>query len=102
MLDRCQKVGVWGMTLSAMDLFKYEGVFSDPRVFPIDISASKQNMDLYGQAIYSPEVLNQQEISTVVITVPFYVSQITNQIKENHPSVFEIIDICGLIAPPSH
>jgi len=101
MLDRCQKVGVWGMTLSAMELFKSAGVFSDPRVFPIDISASKQNMNLYGQEINSPEVLDQKDISTVVITVPFYVSQITNQIKENHPGVTEVIDICSLISPVS-
>ncbi len=90
------------MTLSAMDLFKSAGVFSDSRVFPIDISASKQNMDLYGQVINSPEVLNQKEISTVVISVPFYVSQITNQIRANHPSVTEVIDICNLAGPVSH
>jgi anaerobic magnesium-protoporphyrin IX monomethyl ester cyclase len=102
MLDRCEKVGVWGMTLSAMELFKSAGVFSDPRVFPIDISASKQNMDLYGQVINSPEVLNQKKISTVVISVPFYVSQIANQIKENHPSVTEVIDICNLVDPVFH
>ena len=59
-------------------------------------------MDLYGQGINSPEVLNQKDISTVVITVPFYVSQITNQIKENHPGVTEVIDICRLAGPVPH
>lgn len=97
LLNRYNKVAVWGLTLSAMDLFKSTGSFSDPRVYPIDISESKQNMDLYGKTIHDPHILERENIQAVIITVPFYVQQITNQIKDNHPHVREIIDICQLV-----
>ncbi|MEA3641491.1 MAG: radical SAM protein [Lamprobacter sp.] len=92
------KVAVWGMTLSAMELFKVNGVFHESNVYPIDISLSKQNMDLYGKRVYGPSVINELQISTVVIAVPFYVSQISHQITENHPCVTNVIDICELVS----
>jgi radical SAM superfamily enzyme YgiQ (UPF0313 family) len=97
LLKHDAKVAVWGMTLSAMELFKVGGVFHEPNVYPIDISLSKQNMDLYGKRVYGPSVINEQQISTVVIAVPFYVAQISHQIDENHPCVSHVIDICQLV-----
>ena len=97
LLDEHSKVGIWGLTISAMELFKSTGAFADDRVFPIDISASKQGMDLYGKKIHDPSILDREKIPAVIVTVPFYVAQITGQIKENHPATSVILDICQLI-----
>jgi hypothetical protein len=68
-----------------------------PNVFPVDISESKRQMDLYGKRIHSPDILNQEEIPVVVIAVPSHGSQISCQVKENHQKVRKIIDICQLV-----
>ena len=97
LLEKYVKVAVWGMTLAIMDLFKHSKVFHDPNVFPVDISKSKMQMDLYGKKIHAPAILDKEEIPVVVIAVPSHGGQISCQVKENHPTVTEIIDICRLV-----
>ena len=97
LLEKFGKVAVWGMTLPIMDLFKHSKMLMNPKVFPVDISDSKRQMNLYGKKIYAPAVLDEEEIPVVVIAVPSHGSQISAQVKGNHPKVMEIIDICGLV-----
>jgi len=97
LLEKYGKVAVWGMTLTIMDLFRHSRMLHDSNVFPVDISESKRKMDLYGKKIYAPTILDEEEIRIVVVAVPSHGSQISCQIKENHPKVMEIIDICQLV-----
>jgi hypothetical protein len=96
-LKKYGKVAVWGMTLPIMDLFKQSKTLHDPNVFPVDISNSKQQMNLYGKRIHPPAVLDEQEIPVVVVAVPSHGGQISCQVRENHLKVMEIIDICKLV-----
>ncbi|MBT4162868.1 MAG: radical SAM protein [Gammaproteobacteria bacterium] len=91
------KIAVWGMTLTMMELFKESETLRDPRVFPVDIAETKRRMDLYGKQVSSPDVINEEEITVAVITVPSHIGQITSQIEENHTSVVQILDICELV-----
>jgi anaerobic magnesium-protoporphyrin IX monomethyl ester cyclase len=90
------KVAVWGMTIPSMDLFNGDSVFASQNVYPIDISESKRTMDLYGRPIYAPSILDDESIPAVIIAVPTYVSQISHQVRENHPEVRTVLDICEL------
>ncbi|MBI2053927.1 MAG: hypothetical protein HYT36_01145, partial [Candidatus Staskawiczbacteria bacterium] len=97
LLRKYGKVAIWGMTFPVMNLFSQLNILNDRNVFAVDISESKRQMDLCGKKIYSPDVLNKENIKVVVIAVPFFGSQISCQVKENHPGVSEIIDICKLV-----
>jgi DNA-directed RNA polymerase subunit RPC12/RpoP len=97
LLEEYAKVAIWGITLSIKDLFKHSKMLKDPNVFPVDISASKRKTDLYGKKIYAPAILDKEGIRVVVVAVPSHGAQISCQIKENHPKVTEIIDICQLV-----
>ncbi|MFH0855138.1 MAG: radical SAM protein [Candidatus Omnitrophota bacterium] len=97
LLRKYGKVAIWGMTLSVMDLFKHSRILADPNVFPIDISESKRKTDFFGKIIYAPDILGAENIPVVVIAVPSHGGQISCQVKENHPGVTEIIDICQLV-----
>jgi radical SAM superfamily enzyme YgiQ (UPF0313 family) len=96
LLKKHSKVAIWGMTLPVMDLVKNLVALPKNNVFPIDISASKQGMDLYGYKVHDPKVLDKERIPVVIIGVPFYITQISQQIKENYSFVIKIIDICCL------
>lgn len=97
LLEKYGKVAVWGMTLTIMDLFGHSRMLHDPNVFPVDISESKRKTDLYGKKIYTPAILDEEDIRVVVIAVPSHGGQISCQVRENHPKVTEIIDICWLV-----
>lgn len=98
LLEKYGKVAVWGMTFPVVNLFEQSKTLCGPNIFPIDISENKRWMDKVNKAIYAPVILNQENIQAVVIAVPSYGGQILCQIKENHPQVAEIIDICRLSA----
>jgi radical SAM superfamily enzyme YgiQ (UPF0313 family) len=97
LLKKYGKVAFWGMTFPVMNLFKQSKTLHNQNVFAVDISESKRQMDLYGKKIHTPAILDQEDIKVVVIAVPSAGGQISCQIKENHPEVTEIIDICRLV-----
>ncbi|MEK7665091.1 MAG: radical SAM protein [Patescibacteria group bacterium] len=97
LLEKYGKVAFWGMTFPVMNLFKQSKILHNKNVFAVDISESKRQMDLYGKKIYTPAILGKEDIRVVVIAVPSSGGQISCQIKENHPEVTEIIDICRLV-----
>lgn len=97
LLKKHRKVAVWGMTLAIMDLFKHSKMLHDPNVFPVDISENKRQMDLNNKKICAPAILDEEDIPVVINAVPSHGSQISCQVKENHPKVMKIIDICRLV-----
>ncbi len=97
LVEKYGKVAIWGMTLTIMDLFRHSRMLHDSNVFPLDISQSKRKTELYGKKIYAPTILDEEEIRAVVVSVPSHYGQISCQVKENHPNVMEIIDICRLV-----
>jgi hypothetical protein len=72
-------------------------MLDNPNVFPVDIAESKRLMDLYGKKIYSPSIMDEEEIPVVVVAVPSHGNQIRSQVKENHKKVKQINDICQLV-----
>ena len=98
LVERFGKIAVWGMTLTIMDLFGQSRALHDPGVFAVDISESKQQMDMHGKQIHCPAVLDEEVIGAVVVAVPSHAGSISAQVKENHAGVEAIIDICRLVS----
>jgi len=93
------KVAIWGINYHTADLFKNSAVLQGEHIYPIDISATKRNMDLYGKKIYSPDVIDTMDVKIVIIAIPAYLTQISSQVKTNHKNVLDIVDICLLVDP---
>jgi len=99
LIDKVGNIAIEGINCHTMDLFKFSTILKSESVFPIDISSIKTKLNLYGKKITSPNIINDQNIETVVIAVPGYASQIAKRIQISHKHVKHIVDICDLINP---
>jgi radical SAM superfamily enzyme YgiQ (UPF0313 family) len=99
LLEKYGKLAIWGINYHTADLFKNSSMLRNSNIYPVDISETKRNMDLYGKKICSPEIINTEKIEAVVVAIPIYFSQIDGQIKANHKNVITVIDICRLVDP---
>ena len=99
LLNKHDKVAVWGINYHTSDLFKNSVVLKDKNIYPVDISETKRKMDLFGKKIYAPEIIEIENIKAVVISVPVYFTQIKSQIEASHKNVTAVIDICSLTDP---
>ena len=97
LLKKYGKVAIWGMIFPVMDLFKESVVLQDKNVYPIDISESKNKTSFYGKTIKTPMVIEEEKIPVVIVAVPSHFAQISSQVRQNHPNVKRIIDICLLV-----
>lgn len=99
LLEKRGKVAIWGINYHAADLFRNSEILRGENVYPVDISKTKREMDLYGKRIYSPDIIDSENIETVIISIPNYFSEIEGQIKSHHKNVAPPIDICSLVNP---
>jgi radical SAM superfamily enzyme YgiQ (UPF0313 family) len=99
LLQQYGRLAIWGINYHTADLFKNSGVLREANIYPIDISETKRKMDLYGKNIYSPEIINTDNIELVIVSIPVYFTQIDRQVKSSYKNVRKVIDICNLIDP---
>ena len=69
------------------------------RAYLVDNSRIKQGSIVEGKMIYSPEILDELMIDTVIIPVVSYVTTIEKQIQAEYPDVKNVINILDLIHP---
>jgi len=96
-IDRYGKVGVWGMTIHAIDVFSTSDVLKAQEIYPIDICSSKQHDNFFGKQIHAPHIIAQEDIQTVIISAPNHIGYIESQIETNYRHVTKVIDISNLI-----
>lgn len=99
LLEKHGKLALWGINYHIANIFKDSRVLKSPNIFPIEISEVKQKMDLYGKKVNSPEIIQTENIETIIIPIPAYINEITERIKTNYKNVKKIIDICELVDP---
>jgi len=98
LLERYNTLAVWGVTFFSFVFFRDVPLFQkDPRIIPMDNSASKQMMNLYGKQVHSPAILEQAEIPAVLVFYPNSMQQISDQIHKYYPSVNKIADVSDLM-----
>ena len=99
-LKRYGKVGIWGMTLTIMGLFKDKNSpLSDKNLYAIDIAESKQDAMVNGKQVHHPSIIDKEEIPAIIAAVPSHVSAIKCQAEENHLTVQKVFDIGQLVLP---
>lgn len=99
LLQTYGKVAVWGINYHTSDLFKNSTAMQDENVFAVDISGSKQKMNLYGKQIIPPAIISTENIKVVIVAIPVYLTQIKSQIENNYKNVAVIVDVCRLTDP---
>jgi len=91
-------IAVWGVNYHTFRLFDKIPQLNTGFVYPVDVSEIKQELILNKRKVNSPAILNEKEISTVVIAIPAYFNQIELQIHYQYPQVKRVIDICDLVS----
>ena len=97
LLQKYQKIGMWGVTFHSIELYENFDVFKSPRIIAIDNVSSKQMIDLYGKKVFSPSVLSECVIPLIISFYPNSTHQLVMQINEMFPDVDRIIDVSELI-----
>lgn len=98
LLEEHKTIAIWGITFFSFVFFRDNSLFQqDPRIIPLDNSASKQMMNLYGKQVSPPAVLGEQNIPAVVVFYPNSMQQISEQIQKYYPSVNRVTDVCDLM-----
>ena len=86
-----RKIGIWPVVSSVTEFFEKIPEAKNKNVYLIDKSEIKQGGFLGGKEVYSPNVIDEQEIDTVfVATTTFKSPEIINEIKE-HKTVKNIL-----------
>jgi len=98
MLERYKTIAIWGVTFFSFVFFRDVPLFQkDLRIIPLDNSASKQMINLYGKQVHSPSILGEEDIPVVVVFYPNSLQQISAQIEKLYPNVNNITDVCDLM-----
>jgi len=93
------KIGLWGMTVHTVDAISNSEVLKGENIYPIDICQSKQHKNFFGKQVFSPHVIDRENIETVIVSAPNHIGFIQSQIETNYKHVTRIIDISNLNDP---
>jgi anaerobic magnesium-protoporphyrin IX monomethyl ester cyclase len=92
------KIGIWGMGEHVITILKNSDILENKMIFPIDISLSKQGNSLFERKVFSPDIINNEDIECVIVAVAMHIGSIGSQIKVQFPNVKKIVDISNMIA----
>lgn len=87
-----EKIAIWGMGRIFYDLFQGNSYLQENEIVLIDRSVAKQNIRLNKSTVFSPDIITEKGIETIVITTenrnyPWVV----NSIEKDYPSVKNIV-----------
>lgn len=97
LLERFGKVAVWGMSDHIVTVFRHSQIMQNKKIFPVDISDTKQGHSLFGNEVFSPEIIDKEQIETVIVAAAMHIGIIESQIRVQFPHVKTVIDISNLI-----
>lgn len=90
------KIVFWGINSYFYSLSEKLDVKSDD-IYYVDKSDVRIGVNVAGKRINSPEIINKEKISCIVISVPQYFTSIRKAIKDEYPQVEKIISISDLL-----
>lgn len=97
--EECGKIAFWGINDYFATMIPDLPFVGAEGVFLIDNSKIKQGSEVDGHLIHSPEILDAEEIDTVVVPVVSLMSTIEKQIHQAFPRVKNVINILDLVKP---
>lgn len=93
------RIAFWGINDYFANMLPDLPAVHSERAYLVDNSRIKQGSIVEGKMIYSPEILDELMIDTVIIPVVSYVTTIEKQIQAEYPDVKNVINILDLIHP---
>ena len=93
------KIAFWGINDYFVTMIPDLSFVGAEGVFLIDNSKIKQGSEVDGHLIHSPNILDEEEIDTVIVPVISLMSTIEKQIHQAFPRVKNIINILDLVKP---
>ncbi|PHV71347.1 hypothetical protein CS063_06550 [Sporanaerobium hydrogeniformans] len=97
LLKESKKIGVWGINDYICEFFEYVDQISDEGIYFIDSSKMKQGSILNGKIVYSPEIIAQEKIDTIIIPLVDYFSVIEKQARAEYKAIVRVISLTDLI-----
>lgn len=91
------KLAVWGMSPFAIEILSNSKILQSANIFYIDICTTKQDSEVYGKIINSPNIIAKEGIEAVVVSAPYNLVDIEAHIEVNFKNVKSVIDISNLI-----
>ncbi|MEA1052771.1 radical SAM protein [Lamprobacter modestohalophilus] len=92
-----RSIGLWGITHFSVIVFDELTFFNNPNLVFIDNAFPKQKMIINKKKVYSPDVLHDERIETVVVFYPNLIKVIEDQVFENYGAEKNIVNVCDLI-----
>ncbi|MEI7811972.1 MAG: cobalamin-dependent protein [Ignavibacteria bacterium] len=86
--DNC--VALWGAGEICIKLLDNYDIFKNDKYKIVDISKSRQGYSVCSKKIFSPEIINEENIKTVIITVVKRKDEIINQLNIRFPSITKV------------
>jgi hypothetical protein len=91
------KIVFWGINSYFYSLSEKLDVKTD-NIYYVDKSEVRIGVNVSGKKIMSPKVIEEENISCIVISVPQYFTSIRKAIKDEYPQVETIISISDLLS----
>jgi hypothetical protein len=85
-----EEIALWGAGEICIKLLDNYSVFGNNNFKVVDISKSRQGYTVCGKEIFSPEIINKENIKTVVIAVVARKNEILGELSMSYPSVEKI------------
>lgn len=89
-LPENEVIAFWGVGSQFYRMSRFYEGFDSDRFIQIDADEHHQKMTRLGKKIYSPEIINQKEIKTVIITSPIAKDAIIRAIDQSFPSITKV------------
>ena len=96
LLDKYDRVAIYGMNYPMIDLFSHSTLLKSDNIYPIDDAESVQKSDVIGKQIFSANIIAEKKISVVVVALSHHYSNIRERILSNYGAV-RTLDICELL-----
>lgn len=97
LLKKHGKIVFWGINSYFYFLSEKLDIKSD-NIYYVDKSDVRIGVNVAGKKIMSPEVIEKEKISCIVIAVPQYFTSIRKAIQDEYPNVEKIISISDLLS----
>lgn len=96
-LNKNNKVGLWGITSQSLSLFEENDIFKNENIVFLDNASAKQMIKIHDKKVYSPSILIENEIQTVIFFYPSLYTNFVADVKQKYPEVKDFINCYDLL-----
>ena len=96
-LCQYQKIAFWGIAAYAVEVIKKLDVLLDDNIYLVDISKSTQRANISGKNIFTPNIINEQGITAVIVLPSDYYTNIKASVAAEYSGVKKVFNMANLI-----